>query len=258
MKLLHLSDLHLRSAPDALQNVRFRACIDRLMAEHADADLCLITGDLAEDPSEATYQFLRDEVSRLPFQTHLLLGNHDRRDAAFAALPRLARNTHGFAQSVVATPAGPLIILDTLDEGRHGGMLCARRLDWLAATLASMRGTGVMIALHHAPFATGLAGMDAYGLDPEAAATLSRLLADHGAVRHLFFGHYHRLIHGQWQGIPFSCLPSFGEQVALRQPDPVDVAMTPGPAHFAVVTISEGLTLIHSEALADPGAPTSP
>jgi hypothetical protein len=115
-----------------------------------------------------------------------------------------------------------------------------------------------MIALHHAPFATGLAGMDAYGLDPEAAATLSRLLADHGAVRHLFFGHYHRLIHGQWQGIPFSCLPSFGEQVALRQPDPVDVAMTPGPAHFAVVTIAEGLTLIHSEALADPGAPTSP
>jgi 3',5'-cyclic AMP phosphodiesterase CpdA len=74
MKLLHLSDLHLRSAPDALQNVRFRACIDRLMAEHADADLCLITGDLAEDPSEATYQFLQDEVSRLPFQTHLLLG----------------------------------------------------------------------------------------------------------------------------------------------------------------------------------------
>ena len=258
MKLLHLSDLHLRSAPDALQNIRLRACIDRLLAEHADADLCLITGDLAEEPTEPTYHILRNEISRLPFRTHLLLGNHDCRDAAFTTLPQLARDPHGFAQALVVTPAGPLILLDTLDERRHGGLLCPRRLDWLAETLATLRGTGVMVALHHAPFATGLAGMDAYGLDPEAAATLSRLLCDHGAVRHLFFGHYHRLIHGPWQGIPYSCLPSFAEQVALRQPDPVDVAMTPGPAHFAVVTISEGLTLIHSEALADPGVLSSP
>ena len=108
MKLLHLSDLHLRSAPDALQNIRLRACIDRLLAEHADADLCLITGDLAEEPTEPTYHILRNEISRLPFRTHLLLGNHDCRDAAFTTLPQLARDPHGFAQALVVTPAGPL------------------------------------------------------------------------------------------------------------------------------------------------------
>jgi 3',5'-cyclic AMP phosphodiesterase CpdA len=254
MKLLHITDLHLHGDPYALSDRRLKNCVIHLSNAHADADLCIITGDISENGTEAGYAAARDLLSELPFPVYATLGNHDCRQSAKAALPAFAWDAAGFCQRIVETASHTLILLDTLDEGRHGGVLCYRRLRWAAEALRLAQGRPVVLAMHHAPFATGLSGMDCYGLAAEASSALAALVLAHGNVRHLFFGHYHRQISGCWQGIPFSSLPSFSQQCALALSDPERVPMTDGPTHYAVALFAADQTVIHSEALPEPSS----
>ena len=165
--------------------------------------------------------------------------------------PYLGWDENGFCQEIVEISDYSLILLDTLDSGQHGGTLCSHRLSWIADALRSARDRSIILAMHHAPFQTGLLGMDRYGLSRESSSALATLLSTHGNVRHLFFGHYHRLISGCWEGIPFSTLPSFSRQCALAFSEPGHVPMMDGPAYYCVATFTDTQTVVHAEALAD-------
>ena len=54
--------------------------------------------------------------------------------------------------------------------------------------------------------AVGLVDMDRINLQ-NAQALLDILVAD-GRVKHIFFGHLHRPVHGVVAGIPWTCAPS--------------------------------------------------
>ena len=252
MKLLHITDLHLQGRADALADRRLENCVSHLCKNHADAELCLVTGDISEDGTEAGYITASKKLSRLPCPFYAILGNHDHRETARIALPNLTWDKNGFCQAILETSEYSIILLDTLDMGKHGGTLCIDRLNWVAEALHSTQNRPVILAMHHAPFQTGLLGMDDYGLSEGSSRSLAALLSAHGRIRHLFFGHYHRQISGCWQGIPFSSLPSFSKQCALALSESGQVPMTDGPACYAVVLLTDTLTVVHSEALPEP------
>jgi 3',5'-cyclic-AMP phosphodiesterase len=219
---LHLTDPHVPPEGELLYgqdpSPRLQAAIDDILARHgpagpAPAAFAVVTGDLVRDGEPAAYARLRGMLARLPCPSHLLLGNHDDRDAFRAAFPAAPTDPAGFVQQALPTPIGLFVLLDTLVQGEAFGRLCPARLAWLAATLAGSAGP-VVLCLHHPPFPIGLPAMDAIALrDPDA---LWAVLAPHASrIRHLCHGHLHRPIAGAWRGISVSSLSGTAFRVPL-------------------------------------------
>lgn len=81
MRILHLSDLHLCSSPDAIiygvnpyENL-MRAI--RKIQNISGIDLCVITGDISNDGSQESYELADIALSTLPFPVYVMKGNHD-------------------------------------------------------------------------------------------------------------------------------------------------------------------------------------
>ena len=209
----------------------------------APAAFAVVTGDLTHHGEPEAYARLRAILAGMPCPVHLLLGNHDERDAFRAAFPDAPVDPQGFVQQAVETPVGRCLMLDTKVAGTHAGRLCRDRLDWLAARLAEDAGP-VLLFLHHPPYRVGIAGMDNIPLlDADA---LWEVLAPHRArIRHLFHGHLHRPLSGSWRGIPTSSLRGMAHQVAL---DFAELPRVPGshePPAYALVRATAEDIVVH-------------
>lgn len=216
MKLIHISDLHLVTPGKTLLSLdplaRLDACLADIARLHADAALVVVSGDLSETGAPDTYAALKERLARFPLPVRLLLGNHDDRRNFAAAFPD-HMDAEGFAQAALDLPGGKVIALDTLDDGKVTGRLCPARLSWLEARLKEAAEQPVYVFMHHPPGKVHLPGLDTIGLaEPDA---FFALLKAHGKVRHIFAGHLHRLISGEWRGIPFTVLRSTNHQTAL-------------------------------------------
>ncbi len=254
MKFIHITDLHLvppgRTLYGLDPNVRLRAAIADINAHHADAEFVLITGDLVHHGEPAAYEALRDALSQLRCPYHLLVGNHDDRELFKQVFPEAPVDAKGFVQSLVPTSVGPLVTLDTHEPGTHEGHLCERRLAWLDQTLTDLQGQAAFLAMHHPPLALALPAMDALRLQQHRQ--LSEVIARHGNVRHIFFGHVHRPVHGVWQGVPFSTQRGLNHQVALHAGAQPGIPGSHEPPAYAIVTIEEGAVIIHVHDFLDP------
>ncbi len=144
----------------------------------------------------------------------LLIGNHDTREVFRDHFPDQALDPSGFVQSACDTSAGRFLLLDTVLAGTHAGHYCQERRTWLAEALATAEREGheVFLFMHHPPFATGIPAMDR--ISQQDADDFWTVVAPHrGRIRHLFFGHVHRPMAGNWQGISFSTVRATNHQV---------------------------------------------
>lgn len=251
--VIHLTDLHLVERGRSLYGLdpaeRLRQAVASIAARHgpggvAPAAFAVVTGDLANDGHPEAYAQLREILADLPCPYHLIPGNHDERDALLAAFPGLPTDEAGFVQSVVETPAGRFILLDTKEPGTHAGRLGGARLAWLAARLAEGDGP-VFLWLHHPPQLVGIASMDLYPLlDADA---LWDVVAPHRTrVRHLFHGHLHRPLAGSWHGMPFSSLRGTNHQVALDLSERTTVPGSREPPAYALIRFADDSVVVHT------------
>jgi 3',5'-cyclic AMP phosphodiesterase CpdA len=118
-----------------------------------------------------------------------------------------------------------------VEPGAPHGRLCARRLQWLADTLAQHRGEPVVIAMHHPPFETLIGHMDDIGL-LQGADALAEILSDHPAVERVICGHLHRTIYTRVGGAVASTAPSPAHQVCLDLSPGAPSAWTLEPPAF--------------------------
>ncbi len=216
MLIAQVTDIHLGFQPDdpaELNRKRFDEVIETLLALKPRPDLLLATGDLTEAGTIASYRTLKSLCDDLPFPVLPALGNHDNRDnfcTIFSDMPRIAG---GFVQ--YASDAGPLriIVLDTLDEGHHGGAFDDARAAWLAAEVG-VSSKPTIVVLHHPPIETGNGWMT----EDEDAPWIGRLraaIAGQPHVIRLIAGHLHRAIVTGWSGTTLAVCPSSAPQVAL-------------------------------------------
>jgi Icc protein len=197
----------------------------------------VVTGDLTADGRPQEYLRLRELLSPLPCPVHLLPGNHDQRDALRQAFPRLGallRPAQSFLQYAVSVGDMRLVCLDTTVPGQPHGELCAERLDWLDDTLRAAPRTPTLIAMHHPPFATGIAHMDRMGLR-EGLEDLAAILRLHPQVQRLLCGHLHRPIQCMFAGVLAQTSPSTAHQIHL--------GLSPGAA--GAYTLEPPACLLH-------------
>lgn len=247
MKLVHITDPHLVAPNETLHTLspleRFDACIDSINADQADAELCVITGDLADRGEAAAYRALRKSLKRLSIPYQLLLGNHDHRDRYLEVFPEAQTDEYGFVQSTLTVAVGEFLFLDTLDQGQHPGAYCEQRREWLRARLADSGERAVYLFMHHPPFEIGIPSLDRISLkEPEGFA---EVVVGRKNIRHLFLGHVHRPVTGSWHGIPFSTQRSTNHQVALDFNTPKPIPFCDEPPAYAVVLLHETQSVVH-------------
>lgn len=215
-----MSDLHL--LPDGKRLLghdcaqRLRAAVAYVAQHHADADFCIVTGDVAEEGDAKAYQLFNDIMSHCPVQVLAIPGNHDNRKAMRSKLS-LPDNCHPeFIQYSVIKNNIRLILLDSLQVNNAEGFLCKERLSWLETELSTHRVMPTLVFTHHPPAKLYLPAQDQnqnlYG------DKLLELLHAADNVQHLFFGHVHRPVSGNFHGLSFTALQSIALQAPLPYP----------------------------------------
>ncbi len=247
MKFIHITDIHLVSPGARLHRLdpaeRFARCIDDVKRNHGDAECCVITGDLADRGEESAYQFLSDQITRSGMNCHLILGNHDQRQRFLRSFADSKIDEHGFVQYTVPTSAGVFIFIDTVESGTHGGFYCAQRRAWLRATLEIHRAEPVFLFMHHPPFDLSFPCIDNIGLSEQQA--FAEIVRPYRNIRHLFLGHAHRPISGNWLGISFSSLRGTNHQVELDFKSD-RIRHIDEPPEYSIVFISDDRVVVHT------------
>lgn len=225
-----ITDLHIGfdpGNPHELNVRRVNMVIDQLMGMKPRPSLLLVTGDLVEHPDDdRAYRHMEALVKRWDGPILWAVGNHDGRPGFRAVLPEVPADGHGFVQYEMDHGGLRWIVLDTLDEGRHGGMICTRRAGWLKARLAERLRDPTVIILHHPPVDTGIDWMSA--LSCEAwVKRLERVVKPAKQVVGMIAGHVHRPIATTFAGKPLAVCASTAPPLALDLED-IDPARPDG------------------------------
>lgn len=258
MLIAQITDLHLGFEPDNPFEFNYRrldATVDMLLEGPNRPDMLLATGDLTEHGDGDSFRRVRDMLSRCPFPVYPIVGNHDRRDNMLAHFPDTPVED-GFIQYAVETERGRILMLDTLEEGRHGGAFCERRARWLADQLASAPDRPTIIVMHHPPVEIGIPWMNTDPAEPWVAR-FSEVIEGHMQIVSILCGHVHRAISAPWRGTTVSICPSTAPQVALdmnpmstRYPDG-RMMVVAGPPGFALHRWTETGLVSHFESVED-------
>jgi len=228
--IAQITDTHIGFDPGNPDEANFRrleAVVRRLAEGPNRPDLVLLTGDLTEFGDAESYVRLAEATRACPCPVWSMVGNHDAREPLLAGFPDTPLAA-GFVQYALEFEKLRLLVLDTLEPGRHGGAFCETRADWLQARLAERPDVPTIIAMHHPPFASGIAWLDS-GEDEAWIARFAEAISGHGQIGGIIAGHLHRTIHTQWNGVSLTVCGSTAPAVALDL-TPIDAYRPDGRA----------------------------
>lgn len=223
MLIAQVTDIHLGFEPDNPAEFN-RKRLDQVLRALNDGpnrpDLLLATGDLTENGDTDSYRRLANAFSQCDFPVWLAMGNHDDRANFASYFPHIPVQD-GFVQYVIALKGRRIIILDTLEPGRHGGAFCERRASWLAERLNEDAVTPTLIVMHHPPIEVGIDWMNTHPQEPWVQR-FSAAIANRSNIVAIVCGHLHRTITAPWNGTTVAICSSSAPQLALdlRPMDP--------------------------------------
>ncbi|RTR00762.1 metallophosphoesterase [Halomonas nitroreducens] len=230
MRLIQVTDCHLHADPQApcrtgiphRQLERVVAAVARLRP-----DAVLVTGDVSEDRTAASYALAEQVLGRLDCPWFWLPGNHDD--------PGLMAECRPF-QASLDLDGWRVLLLDTQVVGEEAGEVGEARLAALADRLAG-GDRPTLLAMHHPPLAVGSAWLDELGLVD--AAAFWDCLAGHDHVQAVLCGHIHQAFVGRGpDGVPVYGCPATSDQfLAGAETFTVDEASRPG---FRVLDLHGG------------------
>lgn len=216
MLIGQITDIHLGFDPDnpaEFNRKRLDQVLSHLCAPGRRPDLLLATGDLVDRGDADSYRRLRNALEICPFPVWPCLGNHDLRETFSQYFPEIPV-VDGFVQYEIDTGPLRLLVVDTLEEGRHGGSFCKVRARWLSDRLSEKSDQPTIVVMHHPPVEVGIEWMNT---DPDEpwVARFAETIAGHTQVKGLICGHLHRPIVAAWRGTTVTICPSTAPQVAL-------------------------------------------
>ena len=264
MLLGQLSDLHVVApGTDAelhVDNVaRVRAAVRSVVSESPALDAVLVTGDLANDGRPGEYEVLADVLAPIGAPVLAIPGNHDDRDLVRSTFPRLGWVDADHASWVEAVRGVRVIGLDSTRPGHAGAEFDDERAEWLATELARAHDGPTVLAMHHPPFATGIAWMDAAGFvgldrfrDVVAGAPVDRIAC----------GHLHRPVASTCAGVAAQVGISPVQHVALDLDPDAGVSLVRDPAGYQVLRIERddhgAEIVVHTRHVGTPERPFRP
>ncbi len=217
MKLIQITDPHLHADPAARSRTgvpfaQLEAVVVAVIAECPD--VVVVTGDISQDESAASYAAAARLFDTLPCPWYWLPGNHDRLDIMAAERP---------LADAVELGDWRMLLLNTQVPGKPHGRLGAERLSALERQLED-NDRPTLIAMHHPPVAVGADWMDAIGLKDREA--FWQALALYPQVQTVVFGHAHQAL--------ASTVTCAGQTVGVYGCPAAADQFLPDAKHFAV------------------------
>lgn len=207
VRVLQLSDTHFLEPghePEGGAAYDTSEAFDAVL-DHADAgtdaDLVVVTGDVADHGRAAQYERAAEAFARFDAPVNLCPGNHDRDAEFFAGIGRPGVGTSRVIRTgswcflFVDSNAGAMVeghgglAVDADDHGdrlHRNGTLGARETAWVRRMCSSAEAEHVFVWLHHPP-TPGIA----LSHDDDYAAEWDALLADLPQIRGMGGGHTH-------------------------------------------------------------------
>ena len=217
-----VTDLHIgfdRDNPHELNVLRLNLVIDQLNAMRPKPSLLLVTGDLVERGDDLdAYRHMVALVARWEGPLLWAIGNHDSREGFRSVLPNVPADEHGFIQYELDHGGVRWIVVDTLDSGRHGGMICEDRAAWLRKRLKERKDIPTILVLHHPPVDTGIDWMSALACEAWVQR-LEEIVKPARQLVGMIAGHVHRPIATSFAGKPLAVCASTAPWVALDLDD---------------------------------------
>ncbi len=219
MLIAQMTDIHIGFDPDArpeeLNRTRFRATLDRLLAQPNTPDMLVLSGDITDHGDLDSFAKVGELLRECPFPVHAMMGNHDSREGLLHAFPDTG-GEGGFLHRAFMADGLLVVLLDTYERGRHGGAFCEARAAWLSGVLAANAGVPTVIFMHHPPVLCGISWMDPAADDPWIIRFAGALAGFEDQVQAIHCGHLHRPIVTRFRGIPLSVTPSVAPLVTLN------------------------------------------
>ncbi len=212
MLIAQVTDLHLHADPGHPNLARFERVLDHLLSLQPQPGLLVLSGDLADDGALQSYRHLQAALARWPHPLRFALGNHDSRQH-FCTVFGEGQVADGFVQGRGEFGALQVLVLDSLEEGRHGGAFCAARAGWLRQAVQDSRGAPLLVFLHHPPVDVGIPWIDP-GPRQDWIARLDGALQGAHVVG-ICTGHVHLGGVFHWRGRQVVTCPSSSSDLSL-------------------------------------------
>jgi len=189
VRIVQVSDCHLPADPRRrYRGINPRLNLEALLVkiEAIRPDLLLLTGDLSDDGSRASYLALRSIFGSLETPVLALPGNHD--DPALLETTFPGSPVGGI--SVSDHGAWQIVRLDSCMPGRPEGRIGDRAITELEEHLSRHADRPQLVALHHQPIAIGTPWIDRFPLlNPQP---LLQAIDRCPAVKAVVWGHIHQ------------------------------------------------------------------
>jgi Icc protein len=214
LRVVQMTDTHLFADPhQVLLGCPTGLTLAAVVAQVAkyQPDLILLTGDLSQDETPASYQRLLACLQPLTCPIHWTGGNHDHPEFLTQVL-----TAGGLRPEKSFTQGGwQFILLHSPVPGAVGGYLDEAETTHLSEILQRQT-QPTLVALHHPPFPVGSPWLDESALaNPER---LWQLLDAHPQVKLVLCGHVHQEQQWHRQGVTYFSTPSTCIQFAPQAP----------------------------------------
>lgn len=236
LRLLQLSDTHL-FADDQQQMLgcatvaTLTQVLNRIQQQGLQPDLLLLTGDLSQDETPASYERLWQLVAPLAVPTYWIRGNHDQQDslAPILSTPPLS------SEKAFGLGNWRFVLLNSQVPHRVEGTLSEASLSWLEQQLQQYPDHPTLVALHHHPIPINSPWMDALRLsNPDA---LFEVLDHYAQVKLVVFGHIHQAFQTVRRGVTYLGCPSTCLQF---QPNQATLVLDPIGPGFRLIDLDQG------------------
>lgn len=216
MLIAQITDLHIGfdpNDPNEYNRRRLDQVLEKILTGPNKPDLMLVTGDVTERGDPESYRRCKELLAACPFPWHPIPGNHDDRTNFSRAFPDVP-TPGGFVQYVLDLGALRVLLIDTLEQGRHGGGFCETRAAWLRARLEEDRDTPTAIAMHHPPMDVGIDWMRTDPREPWVQRFADAIEGAHN-LQSILTGHLHLPITALWRGKTVAVCPATAPGVTL-------------------------------------------
>ncbi len=205
-RIVQISDIHLFAEREkALLGIKthdsFEAALDLLKTDKKP-DLILLSGDLSQDGSKASYVHIADRMKTFDVPIYYVAGNHDDPNMLNTVYP-LENITH---HRHIVLKNWHLILLNSQKPGAVEGFLDNAQLQFLQHCLQMYPEHYGIVVFHHQPIPVGSAWLDNLGLTN--ANDLWSVLKYFSKMHTILFGHVHQEHQGKKNGIQYFSAPS--------------------------------------------------
>ncbi len=207
LSVLHLTDPHILPEPrQTLLGIDTTYYLEAVIEAAANSgqqfDLCLITGDLAQQPQPKSYERLLTCLQALNIPCMCLPGNHD----DFSIMQYVLSDEKVSCQKEMLLGNWHIIGLNSQLVGSAAGYLPSDELAFLENILKNESNRNILIAVHHHCVPTGSLWMDTMII--KNAPDLLELTRRYHNVKAIINGHIHQQMDVLQNGIRILTTPS--------------------------------------------------